>query len=111
MKAFGQPERKSVCACERSGDTNVWQAMHLLNGPMLHKKIADAGNRFRRGIEAGHLDEEIIRNLYLAAFCRPPTAQELKQTTSYVSAAEDRATALEDVCWAVLNTKEFLFQH
>jgi len=111
MKAFGQPERKTVCACERSADTNIWQAMHLLNGPLLHRKLADADNRFRRGVEAGDSDEKIIRHIYLAAFCRQPSAEELKRTTSYVSATEDRSAALEDICWAVLNSKEFLFQH
>ena len=111
MKAFGQPERKSVCACERNSDTNVWQAMHLLNGPVIHRKLADEGNRFKRLIQDGRPDTAIISSLYLAAYCRAPTATEQEHAVRYIAAAEDRAIALEDVCWAVLNTKEFLFQH
>jgi hypothetical protein len=56
-------------------------------------------------------DRKLIGELYLSALCREPTDEELKTALEYVAAASDRRAGLEDVFWAVLNAKEFLFQH
>ena len=54
---------------------------------------------------------EIIRDFYFAAYCRPPGADELETALDHIGAAEDSRQALEDLVWALLNSKEFLFQH
>jgi hypothetical protein len=53
----------------------------------------------------------VIQEIYLAAMCRYPTDEELKAATEHCEKREDVAAGLEDVCWALLNTDEFLFQH
>ena len=108
--AFGLPQAMALMLVP-SFATNVWQAMHLLNGPLVHEKLTHQDARFRKMIAAEQTDDTILRQLYLAAYCRPPSGEELKHATDYLAAASDRATALEDICWAMLNTKEFLFQH
>jgi hypothetical protein len=111
LKVFGQPERQTACACERSSESNLSQALQLFNGPLIHAKLQDKNNRFYRLAAAGKSNEEIIRELYLAGLCREPNETELAAATKYVAAKPDRPKALEDVCWAIMNMNEFLFQH
>jgi hypothetical protein len=111
LKAFGQPPRQSVCSCERTTDSNLGMAIQFFNGPLVHGKLRDSGNRFRRALAAGRPHEEIVRELYLAAVCREPSAAELKAALDHFAARGDAVAALEDVAWAIVNTNEFLFQH
>jgi hypothetical protein len=60
---------------------------------------------------AGPTDEQMITDLYWRAFCRPPAADELQRLAEHVAAAESRRAGLEEVFWAVMNSKEFVFQH
>jgi hypothetical protein len=111
LKIFGQPERQTVCACERAGDSNLGMAIQFFNGPLIYGKLRDANNRFRKLIGAGKSNEEIISELYLSAVCRKPSAKELEASMAHIAAKGDQIVALEDIAWAILNTNEFLFQH
>ncbi|MGE0608966.1 MAG: DUF1549 domain-containing protein [Pirellulales bacterium] len=111
LKVFGQPPREMACQCERSTESNLSQALQMINGPLIHGKLRDANNRFRQLVAAGKTDSEIIGELYLVALCRQPGPTELEAATKHIAAQPDRLQGLEDVCWALLNAKEFLFQH
>jgi len=111
LKVFGQPPREMACACERSSESNLSQALQMINGPLVHGKLRDGNNRLQNLIKAKKTDAEIIEELYLAALARKPTPEEVGEAAKYVSGQPDRTKALEDVCWAMLNAKEFLFQH
>ncbi len=111
LQVFGQPQRELPCECERSTDSNLSQALQLINGPTVHNKLrADAGN-VHRWVAEGKSDAEIIDLLYLAALSRPALPQEQATAQAHIKASEDRVKAVEDVAWAVINSKEFLFQH
>jgi len=111
LKIFGQPERQTVCACERTSDSNLGMAIQFFNGPLIYGKLRDENNRFRKLMAAGRPREEIIRELYLAAVCREPTPKELAANLAHLAAKNDDVSAMEDIAWAILNTNEFLFQH
>ncbi len=111
LKVFGQPARETACACERAGESNLSQALQMINGPLVHGKIKDANNRARLLTVAGKPQAEVIQELYLAAFCRKPSPPELKAALDHIAKSNDAQRGLEDVCWAILNTNEFLFQH
>jgi hypothetical protein len=111
LKVFGQPERSTVCACERADDSNLGMAIELFNGPMIHEKLRDANNRFRKSLAAGKTVEEVVREIYLAAVCRPPSDIEWKAAREHCSKNPDPVRGVEDICWALFNTDEFLFQH
>lgn len=111
LKIFGQPERSTVCACERPSDSNLGMAIELFNGPLIHEKLRAQNNRFRKSLAEGKSTEEAIGELYLAAVCRPPSDIELKAALDHCSKAKDPVSGVEDVCWALFNTDEFLFQH
>jgi Protein of unknown function (DUF1553)/Protein of unknown function (DUF1549) len=111
LKTFGQPERTSVCACERSDESTLGMAIEFFNGPVVRERIGNAENRFRKALAAGKSNEEILAELYLAAFSRSPTPEELAASIDYIGKQPDRSLAFEDVCWVILNSNEFLFQH
>ncbi len=111
LKVFGQPERSTVCACERADDSNLGMAIELFNGPTIHEKLRDGNNRFRKSLAAGKAVEEVVREIYLAALCRPPSDIELKTALEHCGRNPDPVPGVEDVCWALFNTDEFLFQH
>jgi hypothetical protein len=111
LKIFGQPERQSVCSCERTSDSNLGMAIQFFNGPLIYGKLRDEHNRFRKLMVAGKSHKEIIAELYLAAVCRTPTAKELEASLAHLAAKKDDVVAMEDIAWAILNTNEFLFQH
>lgn len=111
LKIFGQPQREMACQCERSNESNLSQALQMINGPVVHNKLRDGNSRIAQMMGAGKPDAEIIGALYLAALARQPVVEELGASQKHIAASADRKLALEDIGWAVLNSKEFLFQH
>jgi hypothetical protein len=111
LKIFGQPERQTVCACERTSDSNLGMAIQFFNGPLIYGKLRDEKNRFRKLLTEDKPHEEIVTELYLAGVCRRPTAKELEASLAHLKSKSDPVIALEDIAWAILNTNEFLFQH
>lgn len=109
LRTFGRSPRESVCACDVSLEPSLSQALHLLNGDVVHDKIT-AGGLIPRWLEEGLSPRQVIERIYLRALSRAPEEMELEDIMSRIGEAPDVA-ALEDVFWAVLNSREFLFQH
>jgi hypothetical protein len=111
LKTFGQPARELACECERESDSNLAQALQLINGPTINDKIRNPDNRLGK-LLAGKLDgNQILQQLYLTALSRSPAEGEVKAALDHVAKHADRRKAWEDVQWALLNSKEFLFRH
>lgn len=85
LKVFGQPERQTVCECERATESNLGMAIQFLNGPLIHDKVRDGANRFRSLVNSGKSDQEIITALNLAALSRVPTSEEMDAEIQHVS--------------------------
>jgi hypothetical protein len=115
LTVFGRPESSSACECERSGDANLAQSLHLLNSPDLHNKIAAGGGRADQlAKDKNRSHDEKIRELYLTAFSRQPDSEEVNIALAHVAKAKDDAElkkAYEDLVWVVVNTKQFQFNH
>ena len=114
LTVFGKPEAASACECERSTDASLAQSLHLLNSQEIQTKLSSATSRpATLAKDAGQSLKEKIRNLYLTAFSREPSAEELATAEAYIGRADDKQKQLayEDILWALLNTKEFLFNH
>ncbi len=108
---FGKPKRASVCECERTPDENLAQALHTLNGEIVAKKVADDKGRVAQLVAAKKPVEEIVRELYLASLARYPSNDEMQLAVAYVNDAKGGPDAYQDLLWALLNSKQFLFVH
>jgi Protein of unknown function (DUF1553)/Protein of unknown function (DUF1549) len=111
LKTFGQPARELACECERESDGNLAQALQLINGPTVNEKVKNPDNRIGKLLAAKKADADILAELYLVALSRAPDADESKVALGHVAKATDKRKAWEDVLWALLNTREFLFRH
>ena len=112
FRIFGRPVRASVCECERSNEPSISQALHLLNSPEIHEKIAHRHGRARQWADSSMSNDEIIGELYLGTLSRFPTVEERALlVTELNNAGNERRTVVEDIFWSVLNTKEFLFNN
>jgi hypothetical protein len=114
LDSFGRPEREQTCSCERQQDASVSQALHLNNGKTLNDKLRAKGSRVEKWEQEKLDDEEIVRRLFLLALSREPTAAERKKFTGLMAeAAREQQAArrevVEDLFWAVLTGREFLF--
>ncbi len=110
LQTFGRAPRESVCACEVSFEPSLSQALHLLNGSTVSRQI-ERGGLVTRWLGEGASSADVISRLYLRCLGRSPSATELASLESKVGAAPAAEDALEDVFWALLNSREFLFQH
>jgi hypothetical protein len=86
-------------------------AIELFNGPFVAERLKNPNNRFRKLMSEGKTAEEVIKAMYTAAYSRQPSDSELKIALEFCQSKPDLAACLEDICWAMLNSDEFLFQH
>ncbi|MBL8848526.1 MAG: DUF1553 domain-containing protein [Planctomycetaceae bacterium] len=113
LKVFGQPAADTACECERSMEANLAQSLHLLNSSEVQGKIAAGGGRAATyAADKTRTDEEKLRELYRWVYSRDPDAEELAIATAHLAKhADNPQLAYEDIVWALVNTKEFLFNH
>lgn len=114
MDAFSRPNSSSDCPCERDARPSIVQALHLMNSRLLQGKLAskEAGARVERLAGSQLPPEEIVNELYLACYTRPPSAEELKIAIgAFTAEGATRRSATEDVLWSLLNSAEFVFNH
>jgi hypothetical protein len=110
LTAFGRATRETVCACEVVTDPNLSQALHLLNGDTLQNKIAQGG-LVKSLLDAGKTPEQAIESIYIRCLTRKPTAEETAKLMEVVQQSANPQQGLEDVFWAVMNSREFIFNH
>ena len=122
LTVFGRPDSSSACECERSQEASLAQSLHLLNAKDIQEKLAAPNGRAALlAADAQRNDDEKIRELYLRAYSREPKTEELALARNHlerkvkdkdgVEAPINKREAYEDIIWALLNTKEFLFNH
>jgi len=111
LKTFGQPGRELACECEREGDSNLAQALQLINGPTVNKKLSDPNNRLGKLLTRKASEADMLNDLYYRALSRPPSDVEVKLIHERLAKSTDKRKTWEDVLWALVNTKEFLFRH
>ena len=111
LDAFGRPDANQDPPCERTPDATVVQALHLMNAPNLHAKVTSDQGRAAKLAASDKAPEQIITELYLLTYNRPPEAEEIQIGLAIFAAAKgNRRQATEDLLWALLNTPEFMFK-
>jgi Protein of unknown function (DUF1549)/Protein of unknown function (DUF1553) len=108
LDVFGRPPRESSCECERRSDFSLPQALNLVNGKTISDAVADPNGRVAKLVLSGQSDEAIVAELYLAALSRLPTREEQLRGVAYLSDGA-RGSRAQDLLWALLNSKAFLY--
>lgn len=123
LKVFGRPEAESVCECERAQTPSLAQSLHLMNATDVKTKLTAKGGRAEQLTQAEMPEADRIRQLYLIAYSRPPDAEELQIAQAHLDkprtdakgqpldTVQSRRQGFEDLLWALINTKEFLYNH
>ena len=110
LTTFGRASRETVCSCEVKLDPTLSQSLHLLNGDTTTQKIA-AGNLIGQRLAEGKTPPQIIEELYLRCLSRKPTDKEMARLNELIAPEPDKNKALSDAFWALLNSREFMFNH
>jgi Protein of unknown function (DUF1553)/Protein of unknown function (DUF1549)/Bacterial Ig-like domain (group 2) len=122
LDSFGRPPRIATCSCERSAEPSMSQALHLANGGTINEKLRSDSSAVAKAVASKADDAAIVDRLFLSALARRPSATERERTIkalkeAKVGVADSKAAetarrqAVEDLYWAVLTSREFLFNH
>jgi len=135
LKAFGKPDGASACECDRSSTHNLAQMLHMFNSSEILGQIGDvlkeesppptvggktianlpakvaAGTRIQKLVTDKRPHTDRIRDLYLAAFAREPSAEEVRNLEAHIKDRRDDRAAYADILWALLNSSEFMYNH
>ncbi len=109
LDIFGRAARQIVCECERTAQPNIAQALHLLNGDFLNKKIADAKGRIEGLLKAKKTPADMVHELYLVTVSRAPRPEEVDRALHWINRAPTPREGVQDLLWVLLNSREFLF--
>ncbi len=110
LSTFGRATRETVCSCEVKLEPTLSQSLHLLNGDSTTQRI-QAGNVIGQRLAAKKTSAEILEEVYVRCLSRKPTAPEKARLEAALATEPDKKKALDDFFWAVLNSREFMFNH
>ena len=124
LRVFGRPEGESVCECERIQSSSLAQSLFMINANDIRQKLANQSTgRAQRLANDKRPAKEKIEELYFAAFGRQPRPDELQTALNYLTEKRINAQGkpvdagraafenYQDLIWALMNSKEFLFNH
>ena len=110
LTSFGRSARTTVCADEATTDPSLSQALHLINGDTTSGKI-NQGGQLAKWKESGLPKEAIIEKMYLRCLSRKPSQTELESLIKLIAESPNEDQGLHDAFWAILNSREFIFNH
>jgi hypothetical protein len=113
LETFGRPDRNKTCECERTAEPSMSQALHIANGDTLNKKLSAKDNTIARLLASEPSDDKLVEEAALACLSRLPSAREKEKFLKALADAKgsERRTVVEDIYWALMSSKEFLFNH
>ncbi len=111
LDVFGKPQRISACECERVGEANLAQALHLLNSDDIQGKVARVGGRADTlATKDKRPDDQKVDDLFLWAFSHKPNKDQKAAALAHIAKhSANKKLAYENILWALMNSKEFLF--
>ena len=110
LDVFGRPQRISACECERVSEANLAQALHLLNSDEVQNKLSRAGGRADALVKDPRPDAEKVEELFLWAFAHKPSPTQMEAALAHIAKNDkNKKFAYENIVWALINTKEFVF--
>jgi hypothetical protein len=113
LRIFGRPPRTTACDCERAMEPALPQTLFRMTDPNLMRKINDPSGRAALAAKKKQSDEEAVEDLFLATLTRFPTDKEKANALEHLKAAglKNRPMAMQEITWALINTREFILNH
>jgi hypothetical protein len=112
LKLFGKPQRMEACECERDNGSNMLQALHFINGKSILERVQHPNGRPGQLLGQKLSDQQLVTELYLWCLARQPSSAESKVSLDFLKTyGAKRAEAVQDLMWALLNSKDFLLTH
>jgi hypothetical protein len=111
LRIFGRPPRTTACDCERATEPALPQTLFRMTDPALMQKLQAKGNRTAKLARSKMNDEQAVEELFLATLTRFPTEKEKTEALEFLKAGKNKTEALQDVLWALINTREFILNH
>jgi hypothetical protein len=109
LDVLGRCARERACDGPASAGGGLAQALHLINGSTISDKLR--GGIIEQLVAQDSAPREIIAHLYLRAFARRPASPEMEEWEAMLNHAGDRTSAIQDLLWTILNSREFAFNH
>ncbi len=109
LTTFGRRDRETICSREEVGPT-LSQALLLINGDTVEQKITQ-GAVIKKLMSSNKTPIEIVKELYLRCYGREPSEEELRKLEPTWGVTEEQPAVLHDIFWALMNAKEFMFNH
>ncbi len=113
LRLFGKPQRMDACECERDNGSNMLQALHFINGKSILGRVRNASGRPALLVNQKLSDEQLITEIYLWSLARHPNAKEQQVAVEFLKLHDpkERPAAVQDLMWALLNSRDFLMVH
>jgi hypothetical protein len=109
LQTFDRNRRETIC--EREENISLLQTMTLISGEAINEKVRFAGGTVDQLLESARSDREIIEELYLRAMSRYPSPEETTAILEVLKERQSRKNGFQDLLWALLNSREFLFKY
>ncbi|MFI5460565.1 MAG: DUF1549 domain-containing protein [Isosphaerales bacterium] len=111
LDTFGRCSRAASCGSTSAPTLTLRQALLLIGGDVIESKVTSLNGYLASALKLELEPEELIENLYYRTVCRPPTALEVSHWAAELKQASSQRAAAEDLFWALLNSREFAFNH
>ncbi len=111
LDTFGRCPRTTGCSSTPSPALSLRQALLLIGGDVIESRVSSLNGYLSSALKLELEPEELVENLYFRTVCRPPTAEELSHWAAEIKHASSKREAAEDLFWALLNSREFAFNH
>lgn len=116
LSTFGRNAREITCECERDAEPSMVQVLHIANGSTVNEKLQAKEGRIAKLLASDMTAEEMIDETFLVCLSRFPTDREKAGLLEQFNAvpegdADEKRLLVEDMFWAILSTREFLFNH
>jgi hypothetical protein len=112
LEVFGRPARDTGLESERNNEPTDEQRLYLLNSTDIQNKI-QRSPLLRNIMTSNRGDRDgLIADVYLNILSRYPTEAEKAAAEKYFQTDGLKPKeAVDDIAWALINTKEFLYRH